>query len=85
MNSNGNNLNGSIGAITPATEPIESQVSQASTQATESSDPSRKEDAVGTRFATRAVRTADGMSKSKLILLGGGCLQRCSSSSSPRP
>ena len=67
MNSNGNNQNGGIGVTAPAPEPTEPQLP-------DSVDPNRKEEAVDTKFATRAARTADGMSKGKLILLGGGLL-----------
>ena len=74
MNSNGNNLNGGTDVTAPGLESTESAVSQGSTQLPESADPNRTEEPVGTRFATRAVKTADGMSKGKLILLGGGLL-----------
>jgi type IV secretory pathway VirB10-like protein len=74
MNSNGNNQNGGIGVTTPEPELTEPTVSQRSTQLPESVDPNRKEEAVDTKFATRAARTADGMSKGKLIFLGSGLL-----------
>lgn len=74
MNSKGNDQHGAIGVTAPVPEPIESHASQASTQPSESSGPNRGEEAVATVFATRSVRTANGMSKGKLILLGGGLL-----------
>ncbi len=74
MNSNGNNQNGGVGVTAPGVEITEATVSRPSAPLPESVDPNRKEDPVATKFATRAVRTADGMSKGKLILLGGGLL-----------
>ena len=74
MNSNGNNQHGGSGVTAPGPEIAEPTVSQPSAQLPESVDSNRKEDPVETRFATRAVRTADGMSKGKLVLLGGGLL-----------
>ena len=74
MNSIANNHNGSIGVTAPGLESTESSASQGSTELPESVDPNRKEEPGGTKFATRAARTADGMSKGKLVLLGGGLL-----------
>jgi type IV secretory pathway VirB10-like protein len=74
MNSNGNNQNGGVGVTAPGPEFTETTVSQRSDQPHETVDPTGKEEAVDTKFATRAARTADGMSKGKLILLGGGLL-----------
>ena len=74
MNSNGNDQNGGVGVTAPGAEISDATVSRPSAPLPESVDPNRKEDPVATRFATRAVRTADRMSKGKLILLGGGLL-----------
>ncbi|HLH36462.1 MAG TPA: TrbI/VirB10 family protein [Alloacidobacterium sp.] len=74
MNSKGNNQNGGIGVTAPGPETTERIVSQRSTQPPEAVDSNSKEESGDTKFATRAARTADGMSKGKLILLGGGLL-----------
>ena len=74
MNSIANNHNGNIGVTAPGLESTESSALQGSTQLPESVDPNRKEEPGGTKFATRTARTADGMSKGKLVLLGGGLL-----------
>lgn len=74
MNSIANNHDGSIGVTAPGLESTGSSASQGSTELPESVDPNRKEEPGGTKFATRAARTADGMSKGKLVLLGGGLL-----------
>jgi type IV secretory pathway VirB10-like protein len=74
MNSNGNHQNGGEGVTAPGTEIAEATVSQSSAPLPESVEANRKEDPVATKFATRTVRAADGMSKGKLILLGGGLL-----------
>ncbi len=74
MNSNGNTRNGSINAISTAPESIEFPLSQGATPAPESTIPDRKDESAGTQFVTRPVRTAAGISKGKLILLGGGLL-----------
>src|SRR5215469_12638265 len=73
MSTNGNHPNGSTGAIAPAPESTE----RAGARATELPEPiyqNSKENPVVPRFATRMGRAADGMSKGKLILLGGGLL-----------
>ena len=74
MNSNGNNPNIGIGINAPTPEPTVQAVSQGPIHLPEPIDPNPKEEPVGTRFATRTGKTADGMSKGKLILLGGGLL-----------
>jgi hypothetical protein len=74
MNVNGNSQNVGIGVTAPAPESTEQAVSHGSVHLPESIDPNPKEGSVGTRFATRAGRAAGGMSKGKLILLGGGLL-----------
>jgi len=74
MNINRNNQHGGVGVTAPVPEITEPTASQASAQLPEPVDSNRKEDPVETKFATRAVRPADGMNKGKLILLGGGLL-----------
>ena len=74
MNSNRNNPNIGIGRTAPTPEPTEQAASQGPVHLPESIDPNPKEEPIGTRFATRTGKTADGMSKGKLILLGGGLL-----------
>jgi type IV secretory pathway VirB10-like protein len=73
MNSNGNRPNASIDAIASAPDSMEGNASRA-TEAPESVDHTSEENPVVPRFATRTGKTADGMSKGKLILLGGGLL-----------
>ena len=73
MNANENNRNGN-GSLntTPVAESSEPAVSQGRIRAPESIDGAEKAEPV-TRFATRtAVKGAEGISKGKLILLGGG-------------
>ena len=74
MNINGNNQNIGIGVTAPTPEPTEQAASQGPVHLPESIDPNPKEEPVATRSATRTGKTADGMSKGKLILLGGGLL-----------
>jgi hypothetical protein len=70
---NGNNKNGNAGL--PTTQVAEAPgpaVSQRFAQAPESADREVREKP-GAKFATRAdVKGADGISKGKLLLLGGG-------------
>jgi type IV secretory pathway VirB10-like protein len=73
MSSNGNHPNGSIGAIAPVPESTERDTSRV-TEQPESTDHASKENPVIPRFAARTGKTADGISKGKLILLGGGLL-----------
>ena len=73
MSVNENNRNGS-GSLntTPVAESSEPAVSQGPIRAPESIDGAEKAEPV-TRFATRAaVKGAEGISKGKLMLLGGG-------------
>ena len=73
MNANENNRNGN-GSMntTPVAESSEPAVSQARIRAPEPIDGAEKAEPV-TRFATRtAVKGAEGISKGKLMLLGGG-------------
>jgi hypothetical protein len=72
MDVNGNNKNGSPGLPTQVAETSESAVSQRFVPASESVDREARQEP-GTKFATRAaVKGADGISKGKLLLLGGG-------------
>ena len=72
MSTDVNNTNGSRGLSTPVVEAAESMASSASSQTRDATTPNGKEEP-STRFATRAdVKGADGISKGKLILLGGG-------------
>ena len=73
MSTNGNHQNDGIGAIAPAPESTEHEASRA-TDARESVDHASKDNPVVPRFATRTGRATEGMSKGKLILLGGGLL-----------
>ena len=78
MSINDNNTNGSRGLSTPVVEAAEPMASPAPSQTRDPAILSGKEEPAP-RFATRAgVKGADGISKSKLILLGGG-LGRCGS------
>jgi hypothetical protein len=72
MSANDNNRNGSGSLNGPVAESSEPAVSQGSIHAPESIDVTEKaEPAI--KFATRAaVKGADGISKGKLVLLGGG-------------
>src|SRR3984885_10677415 len=72
MSANDNNRNGSGSLNAPVAESSEATVSQGSIHAPESIDGTEKaEPAI--KFATRAaVKGADGISKGKLVLLGGG-------------
>jgi hypothetical protein len=72
MNANENNRNGNGSMNTSIAESSEPTVSQGSIHAPESIDGTEKaEPAI--RFATRsATKGADGISKGKLVLLGGG-------------
>ncbi len=72
MSANDNNRNGSGSLNAPVAESSEPAVSQGSIHAPESIDVTEKaEPAI--KFATRAaVKGADGISKGKLVLLGGG-------------
>ena len=73
MNANENNRNGN-GSMntTPVAESSEPAVSQGPIRAPEPIDGAEKAEPV-TRFATRtAVKGAEGISKGKLMLLGGG-------------
>jgi len=72
MSINDNNTNGSRGLSTSVVEAAEPMASPAPSQTRDPAILSGKEEPA-TRFATRAgVKGADGISKSKLILLGGG-------------
>ena len=72
MSINDNNRNGSVGLNTPVTESSEPISSQGPIRAPEPIDGTEKAEPV-TRFATRtAAKGAEGISKGKLILLGGG-------------
>jgi hypothetical protein len=72
MSINDNNTNGSRGSSIPVVEAAEPMASPAPSQTRDPAILSGKEEPA-TRFATRAgVKGADGISKSKLILLGGG-------------
>jgi hypothetical protein len=72
MDINGNNKNGSAGLPTQVAEISEPAVSERFVQGPESVDSETREEP-GTKFATRAaVKGADGISKGKLLLLGGG-------------
>ena len=72
MSINDNNRNGSVGLNTPFTESSQPTSSQGPIRASEPIDDSEKTEPV-IRFATRtAAKGAEGISKSKLILLGGG-------------
>lgn len=72
MNIDDNNRNGSVGLNVPVTESSEPTVSQGSIHGPESANGTNKaEPAI--RFATRtAAKGSEGISKGKLILLGGG-------------
>ena len=72
MSANENNRNGNGSMNTPVAESSEPVVSQGSIPAPESIDGTEKaEPAI--KFSTRAaVKGADGISKGRLILLGGG-------------
>jgi hypothetical protein len=72
MSANENNRNGNGSMNTPVAESSEPAVSQKSIHVPESIDGTEKaEPAI--RFATRsAAKGADGISKGKLVLLGGG-------------
>jgi hypothetical protein len=72
MSANDNNRNGNGSMNAPVAESSEPTISQVSIHAPESIDGTEKaEPAI--RFATRAgVKGAEGISKGKLILLGGG-------------
>jgi type IV secretory pathway VirB10-like protein len=72
MSINDNNRNGSVGLNTLVTESSEPTSSQGPIRAPEPIDGTEKAEPV-IRFATRtAAKGAEGISKSKLILLGGG-------------
>jgi hypothetical protein len=72
MSTNDNNRNGNVGLNTPVTGSSEPTSSQGSIRAPEPVDGSEKAEPV-LRFATRtAAKGAEGISKGKLILLGGG-------------
>jgi hypothetical protein len=72
MDVNGNNTNGSAGLPSQAAETSEPTPSERFAQAPESVDREVRTES-GTRFATRAaVKGADGISKGKFLLLGGG-------------
>lgn len=72
MSVNDNNRNGSGGLPATIAEPLESTVSQAPAQPPISAIPNDGGESTA-KFATRAdVKAADGISQSKLILLGGG-------------
>jgi hypothetical protein len=72
MNANENNRNGSESINTPLAESSEPAASQGSLHTPESIDGTERAETV-IRFATRAaVKGADGISKGKLVLLGGG-------------
>ena len=72
MSTDVNNTNGSRGLSTPVVEAAEPMASSASSQTRDATTPNGKEEP-STRFATRAdVKGANGISKGKLILLGGG-------------
>jgi hypothetical protein len=72
MSINDNNRNGSVGLNTLVTESSEPTSSQGSIRAPEPIDGTETAEPV-IRFATRtAAKGAEGISKSKLILLGGG-------------
>jgi hypothetical protein len=72
MSANYNNRNGSGSFNAPVAESSEPVVSQESIHAPESTNGTDKADPA-IKFATRAaVKGADGISKGKLILLGGG-------------
>ncbi len=72
MNANENNRNGNGSMNTSVAESSEPTVSQGSIHASESIDGTEKAEPA-TRFATRSVaKGADGISKGKLVLLGGG-------------
>lgn len=72
MDINGNRKNGSSGLSSQVAETSEFGVSQRFATAPESVDREAR-DQPGTQFATRAaVKGADGISKGKLFLLGGG-------------
>ncbi len=72
MSINDNNRDGSVGLNTPVTELSEQASSQGPIRAHEPIDGSEKTEPV-IRFATRtAAKGAEGISKGKLILLGGG-------------
>jgi type IV secretory pathway VirB10-like protein len=72
MSMNDNNTNGSRGLSTSVVEAAEPMASPAPPQTRDPAILSGKEEPAA-RFATRAgIKGADGISKSKLILLGGG-------------
>jgi hypothetical protein len=72
MSINDNNRNGSVGVNTPVTESSEPTSSRGPIRAPEPIDSTEKAEPV-IRFATRtAAKGAEGISKGKLILLGGG-------------
>ena len=72
MSINDNNRNGSVGLNTPVVESSDPTSSQGPVRTPGPTDGSEKTEPV-TRFATRAaVKGAEGISKGKLILLGGG-------------
>jgi type IV secretory pathway VirB10-like protein len=72
MSTNDNNTNGSRALCTSVVEAAEPMASPVSFQTRDATTPNGKEEPAA-RFATRAdVKGADGISKSKLILLGGG-------------
>lgn len=74
MSIQGDDRIGSTGINVSEREPTSPTVSQASIQTPEFIGASNSEEPVDTKFATRAVRTADSMSKGKLALLGGALL-----------
>ena len=72
MSINDNNGNGSVGLNIPVTESSKPSTSQEPTRAHDPVDGTGKPEPV-TEFATRtAAKGAEGISKGKLILLGGG-------------
>ena len=72
MSINDNNSNGGVGLNNPVTESSEPTVSQGSIHGPESTNGTDKAEPV-IRFATRtATKGVEGISKGKLILLGGG-------------
>ncbi len=72
MSINDNNRNGSVGLSTPVSESSEQSSAQGSIHAPDPLDGTEKAEPV-IRFATRtAAKGAEGVSKGKLILLGGG-------------
>jgi hypothetical protein len=72
MSINDNNRNGSVGLNTPVSESSDPSSSQGPIRAPEPIDGTAKAEP-SIKFATRAaVKGADGISKGKLVLLGGG-------------